>query len=236
MNRKLFNLYKQGVNLCAYLREKEGVKENTVEIIKKSYDTRAGMDVDMVKSGKIADHVVKYSLLLSQIIESYIKPESILEAGVGEGITLLGVAKYFTQAKIQGFDISPNRIKVAKKWLKENGVNTVELKTGNLLGIPYRDNSFDVVYTSHAIEPNRGKEEQILQELYRVAKKYLFLLEPGYEFAKPEYQKRMESLSFVKGLREVSERLGYKVLKHELFPLTVQVENPTAILIIKKQA
>lgn len=231
---KLRKLYKQGVNLCAYLRKEEGVSTNTPEIIKKSYDIQTGIELNQVKNGKLTNHITKYSELLSLEIKTHINPKSILEAGVGDGITLVEIAKYFKNTKLYGFDISPNRVKLAKKWLFENKIKRVKLKIGNLLDIPYPANSFDVVYTSHAMEPNGGSEEIILKELHRVAKKYIFLLEPGYEFAKKEYQRRMDSFCFVKGLKETAKKLGYKVIKHELFPLTANPKNPTAILIIKK--
>ena len=52
---------------------------------------------------------------------------------------------------------------------------------GDLLHIPLCSNSIDVVITSHAIEPNGGKETKILKELLRVCKKHLILFEPSYE-------------------------------------------------------
>ena len=33
------------------------------------------------------------------------------------------------------------------------------------MNIPLLDDSVDIVFTSHAIEPNRGREKQILKEL-----------------------------------------------------------------------
>jgi ubiquinone/menaquinone biosynthesis C-methylase UbiE len=42
--------------------------------------------------------------------------------------------------------------------------------TGNIFSLPFLHNSIDIVYTSHSIEPNGGKENLLLKELYRVAR------------------------------------------------------------------
>ncbi len=101
---------------------------------------------------------------------------------------------------------------------------------------PYADNSIDVVYTSHTIEPNGGREIPILQELYRLAARYLVLLEPGFELATPEARSRMTRLGYARNLHGHAVALGMKVLKHKLFGLTANPLNPTAITIIEKSA
>ena len=101
--------------------------------------------------------------------------------------------------------------------------------------MPYASDSIDVVYTSHSMEPNGGNEIPILKELYRVAGKYLILLEPGFEFASSEGQQRMQRLGYVKNIKQHCLELGYNVIRHDLFPLTSREINPTAITIIKKE-
>jgi hypothetical protein len=113
-------------------------------------------------------------------------------------------------------------------------MSSATLCTGDLFHIPFADNSIDVVYTSHSIEPNGGHEKPILQELFRVSRKFLILLEPGYEFANDEARQRMDSHGYCKNLRSIAESLGYAVLKHNLFSFTSNPLNPTAITIIKK--
>jgi SAM-dependent methyltransferase len=158
-----------------------------------------------------------------------------LEAGVGEATTLSGVLQ-LQKADVGGFgfDLSWSRVAYAKRWLQSQGVLNTTLCTGNLFHIPFASNSIDVVYTSHSIEPNGGNEEPILQELFRVTRRFLILLEPSYELANEEARRRMDFHGYCKNLKGIVETLGYEVLKHDLFPFTSNPLNPTAITIIKK--
>ncbi|MDR2117144.1 MAG: methyltransferase domain-containing protein [Planctomycetaceae bacterium] len=175
---------------------------------------------------------------LKKIIHSLTpNPQSILEAGIGEGNTLSHLLQHFeTPIVSYGFDISWSRIAYARNWLKSQNCKNTVLFTGDLLNIPCADNAFDIVYTAHAIEPNRGKEQPILQELFRVAKKYLILLEPSYELASEESKQRMDEHGYIKGLEETALKLEYNVVEYKLFKYTANPLNPTAIMIIQKNS
>ena len=105
---------------------------------------------------------------------------------------------------------------------------------GNLLHIPFADDSIDVVYISYSIEPNRGREEAILSELYRITRRVLILLEPGYELADDEARRRMDFHGYCRDLQGNAASLGYRVLVHKLFPFTSNPLNPTALTVIRK--
>jgi hypothetical protein len=160
---------------------------------------------------------------------------SVLEPGVGEGTTLSFVAKFCGQGfgDFHGFD-TWSRMAKCREWLTAQGVPDVFLSVASIFHAPYADNSFDLDYTSYTIQPNGGQESPILAELYRIASNYLVLLEPGYESASKEPQERMKRLGYVTGLKAKSEQLGMRVVKHELFPVTANPLNPTAITIIEK--
>ncbi|MFT6906577.1 MAG: ubiquinone/menaquinone biosynthesis C-methylase UbiE [Oleiphilaceae bacterium] len=235
--RKIKELYEQGTNISAWLRKELGVTHNTREIIEISYDIQAGSYIELLKSKAMTQHKVEYTKEIVKEILSLCSPVSVLEAGVGEATTLSGVMKRLeSDIRGYGFDLSWSRIAYAKDWLQSQGVTNTTLCSGNLLNIPFLDSSIDVVYTSHSIEPNGGNEEAILRELYRVARKYVILLEPGYEFASQESQKRMDSHGYCKNLKRISHSLGYDVIKHELFPFHTNPANPTVITIISKQS
>lgn len=232
---QLKELYEQGENISALLRREMGVEENTREIIEIAYDLQSGSYIAAMDAPAMRSHKKEYAQGIAQLIRSLCEPESVLEAGVGEATTLSGVAAFLgASVAAYGFDLSWSRVALARDWLKKNGIRNSVLCTGDLFNMPFSDNSIDVVYTSHSIEPNGGSEEAILRELHRVARKYLVLLEPGYEFASSEAQRRMDSHGYCKDLKGHSLRLGYEVLEHQLFSCCANPMNPTAVTVIKK--
>lgn len=233
--RELQALYEQGINVAQQLREEMGLQHNSDEIIEIAYDLQTGSYISAMENAETAEHKRNYTSEIAKTILSICKPMSILEAGIGEGTTLSGVLKHLkAHVGSFGFDLSWSRVAYAKRWLQSQGVSNTTLCTGNLFQIPFADNSIDLVYTSHSIEPNRGHEELILRELFRITRKFLILLEPGYELANDEARQRMDFHGYCRNLKGIAESFGYDVLKHNLFPFISNPLNPTAITIIKK--
>jgi len=234
---ELKKLYAKGENISAILRKELNVEHNTREIIEIAYDLQTGSYIEAMKNEEMANHKAEYSAEIAKIILSLCNPSSVLEAGVGEATTLSGVINNLgSEVKSYGFDLSWSRVAYAKDWLQSQGITNSTLCSGDMFNIPFLDNSIDIVYTSHSIEPNGGNEEPLLRELYRVARKYLVLLEPGYEYANEEAKQRMNSHGYCKNLKEISNSLGYDVIRHELFPFAANPLNPTVLTIISKQS
>lgn len=103
-----------------------------------------------------------------------------------------------------------------------------------MFSIPIKNNSIDIVYTVHAIEPNGGNEKEILMELYRVTGKYLILMEPAYELANDEARERMKKHGYVTNLYETACSLGYDVIEYKLLSTCLNPLNPTGVMIISK--
>jgi len=235
--RELQTLYNQGTNITSLLREERGLDHNTDEIIEIAYDMQTGSYTDGMANLAYAAHKQEYTAEVARTILSLGEPASVMEAGVGEGTTLAGVLRNLPpEVAAHGFDLSWSRTAFARQYLADKEAGDVTLCTGNLSAIPFADSSIDVVYTSHSMEPNGGHEKGLIQELYRVTRRYLVLLEPGYELAPDEARRRMESHGYCRNIKETAESLGCRVLRHELFPFTANPLNPTALTIIEKNA
>jgi hypothetical protein len=159
-----------------------------------------------------------------------------MEVGVGEATILSPLfAKFDPDNYLEkfGFDISWSRTRYAKDYCKKFGVNA-NLFSANLFNIPLPDNSIDIVYTSHSLEPNGGKEKEALKELYRVAAKYVVLLEPDYNNASPEGKSRMDKHGYVKNLDLHAKELGYEIIENKPLDVFINNLNPTGLTIIKK--
>lgn len=189
----------------------------------------------LYKSGKNISHYLREQKGIQTNTQEILELSYDIQAGVGEATTLSGVLKALPKhIKSYGFDLSWSRVYCAREWLETNDISSTFLCTGELKNIPFMDNSIDIVYTAHSIEPNGGAEEAILKELYRVARKYVILLEPSYELANDKAKQRMLAHGYCQNLIGISEQLGFKIIEHKLFPYSANPLNPTAVTIIEK--
>lgn len=233
--RLLQEMYRRGENIMSYLTSHFKDKQQQ-EVIEVAYDMQSGCYVDaMINAPHYVEFKHQYIDALFGELSQLQSIDSILDAGVGEGITLAPLLdKYNGAIDSYAVDISWSRLSYAKEWLAKQGHNSTQLCSGNLTDLPFADNSIDLVFTSHAIEPNYGSEKEVIQELFRIARKYVVLLEPSYEMACDEGKARMERLGYCRDIKEHCLALGYRVLKHERFAHSSNPLNPTAITIIEK--
>ncbi len=235
--RELMELYERGENISSRLRKEGACDWNTERIIERSYDLQTGSYIAAMGQKEVHDLKVRYAAEIAEIIRSLCTPQSLLEVGVGEATTLAEVlgSLQIEGLCVYGFDLSWSRAAYAKGYLEERGFFEVALCTGSLFQIPLPNSSVDVVYTSHSIEPNGGREEPILRELYRVTGEYLVLVEPGYELAEEEARQRMRSHGYCRGLKETAERLEYEVVDQHLLSCSANPSNPSAVTVIRKE-
>lgn len=233
--KKIKEIYSRGENIIKYLKSLDQNKSNTIEDILISYDFQSGSYIK--EFAKNSQYKHKYCGALAKIIDELESINSIIEVGVGEATTLINLVDKLTNKPkdILGFDISWSRIKFAKEFIKDYKKEEFKLFTANLFEIPLLDNSIDIVYTSHSIEPNGGKEEEALKELYRITNKYLILLEPSYELGSKEAKQRMIEHGYVTNLYQTAKDLNYKIIEYRLFDYCSNPLNPTGLMIIEKQ-
>ncbi|MDP2641223.1 MAG: methyltransferase domain-containing protein [Candidatus Yanofskybacteria bacterium] len=225
--------YARGENIAQYLR-KGGRSKNTLETIMVSYDLQSGSYIKRTKKNS-AFHE-RYTKAIASVINGLGAPRgSILEAGVGEATTLAHVIPKLdiTPKTIYGFDLSWSRVRYAAAYAKRRKLREPFLFTADLFNIPMADHSIDIVYTSHSIESNGGKEREALRELMRVTRRYLVLLEPAYEFANQQAKERMRKYGYVRNLLGSARSLGFRVEEHRPFDISVNPLNPTGLLVLE---
>lgn len=228
--------YNRGENVIQFLRNIDNSDHNSINDILISYDLQSGTYLKSLSEN--AEFKLNYARSIAEIIETLMPDgiQSLMEVGTGEATTLGIMAKNLKTIpdNVFGFDISVSRTLFARNFLDEINLPLVKLFTANLFEIPLMDNSIDVIYTSHSIEPNGGNEKTALKELYRVARKYIVLIEPSYEFASEEGKLRMEKNGYIKHLARHASKLGYKVIENKLFKYSINPLNPSGITIIEK--
>lgn len=236
---KIADVYAKSGNILEYLRAIEERDDNTIEDIMISYDFQAGSYNS--KYRKSLDEFNKPLMAMVEIMNMYL-PENgytLCEAGVGEGTRFFPLLPHLKKkpAFACGFDISWSRILEGIRFGNEfTGLAEMptQLVVGDMFEAPFADNSFDIVYTFHAIEPNGGQEKQMLAELYRITSKYLILFEPIYELVSEEAQARMIHHGYVRGLKYHAEALGYSVVRYEMLRCFLNKWNRTGVIVIEK--
>ncbi len=230
--RALLEHYRQGRNITALLRDEQGAQGNTEAIIELAYDLQTGSYIESMREPAMAEHKRRYAAELAETLCGLGPFESILEAGVGEGTTLSGVLANLGPVRAHGFDLSWSRVAFARRWLGDHGTHAT-LCTGSLLSMPFADDSIDVVFTSHAVEPNGGREAEILREVTRVARRHVVLWEPSYAHASEAGKRRMHAHGYCRELPETAERLGLRVVEHRALEESANPLNPTAVTVIQ---
>lgn len=230
--REIKELYEQGANIMDVLRAGDEAAGNSLQAVRLSYDLQAG---SYVKSMEAPGAREFQDARNGEIVDCLrgLAFDSLLEAGCGEATTLAGVLRHMQAqpARVLGFDLSWSRIRQARLFARGAGVRA-ELFVAAMEHIPLPDNACDLVLTSHAVEPNLGRERAILSELYRVARRHVALFEPCYELAVPEQREHMERNRYCRNLAGQARDLGFNVLRHHLLERTSR--GRTALLLLEK--
>lgn len=226
--------YARGDNAMEYARQAAGVVGNSNVATLIAYDLQAGTYIAWARANSEANS--RWCAQLAKILDPFLtKQSSLLEVGCGEAITLADVLQHLTHTPghALGLDISWSRCAEGLNWLAEKKV-PARLFVADLFDIPLENASVDVVYTSHSLEPNGGREEAAIRELMRVARRAVVLFEPIYELASPEAQSRMRHHGYVRGLKETAERMGARVTGYRLLDYIPEYRTPSGLILIEK--
>jgi ubiquinone/menaquinone biosynthesis C-methylase UbiE len=227
--------YERGDNAMAWARANTNEIGNSVVSSLIAYDLQAGSYVANARANP--SFVNTWCRQLASLIKPHVDAgDTVLEVGVGEATTFAGVVKSLSSSvniSPFGFDVSWSRLKVAQKWASENEVDA-RIFVGDLFRIPLADNSIDVIYTAHSLEPNGGRELHAIKELLRVARKAVILVEPIYELAPEEAQKRMDDHGYVRNLKVTAEQLTGNVVEYGLLEHCINPLNPSGVVALVK--
>lgn len=96
-------------------------------------------------------------------------------------------------------------------WARKNLDASTSLAVAAMDRLPFADSSVDTILSVHALEPNGGRESELLLELARVARSQLVLVEPHYEAGSSSQQRRMKRHGYVRGLACAAESIGMTI-------------------------
>ena len=230
--------YARGENVTLHLQRQLSISNNTPEIIEIAYDLQAGSYV--AYASEYGADLERYAAEAARILTPYMTAEtSILDVGCGELTTLSHLMNCLEahSGPVLAFDISWSRLRIGRSYASsrmKRGVDArFNLFTAEISEIPLPDRSIDVVISSHALEPNHGREKELMGEILRVARRHAVLFEPSYELNSAEGRARMEKLGYVRGLEAAATDLGARVV--DIIPLVniANPLNPTAAFVIE---
>ncbi len=99
--------------------------------------------------------------------------KKIIDIGCGEGYLLYKIQEKFPKAELYGLDLSDGRITTTKGHVPKS-----YLLRGDVLSLPFADNTFDVVICSELLE-HMNEYKEVVAELIRISKKHIIITVPN---------------------------------------------------------
>lgn len=228
----ILDLYSRGENVTqALLSQKIPVDFDVIELL---YDLQAGTYTAFALKNE--NFYKSFSEEISIHLEPFLNAQSsILDCGTGEANTFIPLLKRFPNlSKILAIDSSWSRLSWAKQNLGQARINGFKIAVADMKQIPLEDDSVDVAIAIHAIEPNGGSEQIILNELGRVGRKYIVLVEPDYFTANSQQQLRMNSLNYIGDLRPFFPEAGLRLIKFCALENYTNPLNKSSLFVLEK--
>lgn len=234
---KARKIYAENSNVTEFLRNELQTNYNTDEIIEIAYDLQAGSYIK--KANLNRSNIDLHVYELAEILKPYITYQSsLLDLGSGELTTLSLLLNRINilPLNVFAFDISWSRLYKGLSFFEQNCNNkNIKLQTfvADIKCIPLPSKSIDIVTSNHALEPNGNNLENLLKEIFRVAKNKCILFEPSYELNCDEGKRRMDKLGYIKNIEGTVSNIGGKVIDIKLLKNIENILNPTACFIIE---
>lgn len=207
------------------------------EVIEIAYDMQSGS----YTQGALAnpERLQRYAREINELCHEFIFPgDLILDCGAGELTTLSALSHHLPEkTRLLACDISLSRLNVgrcfAERVMRKDLAQDLRLFVADMGRLPLADNSVDVVFTSHALEPNHGREAKLFKELLRISRRHMILFEPSWENATELMRARMDEHGYVRDLPRHIEEAGGRMISVEPLPHPLNPMNPTYCYIVE---
>lgn len=227
--RELKNSYDKSLNLTQLISD-WGFQVD-LETITLIYDLQAGTYTKL--AAKNSGHIDLFTSEIASVLSNYIeKGMSVLDCGAGEGSTLIPILKKLGLDSGFAIDASISRLLWAQQNAKDGNLN-LNLAVSDLGQLPLGNNAVDAIITIHALEPNGGREVSLISELGRVARRYLFLVEPDYENGSDEQKTRMNKFGYVTDLDGAISKSGFNLLDKRPIKNNLNDLNSASLFVIE---
>jgi len=228
--------YEKGENITQLLAasQPELIRQDIIEI---AYDIQSGS----YTRGAISNpaRLKNYAREIYALCKPYLaEHDVVLDCGAGELTTLSALSQHLpAQCKLLACDISLSRLRVGRRFAEREmrGDLAIDLTlfVADMARLPLPDSSVDVVLTIHALEPNHGREHELLQELLRIARRQLLLFEPSWENGDELVRARMEQHGYVRDLPKHIQAAGGRLSAVEPLPNPLNTLNPTYCYVVE---
>lgn len=231
---ELRQAYSRNENITKLLSAQGGMERE--EVIEVAYDIQSGSYTDIALSDP--RQLQYYAEQIYGLCSGFISGcDSILDCGAGELTTISALSQHLpVHMRLLACDLSLSRLRVgsrfAERFMRNDLARKLELFVADMGRMPLADNSVDAVFTSHALEPNHGRESILLRELLRIARRHLILFEPSWENATDVVRAKMEEHGYVRDLPRHIEEAGGRLISIEPLPHPSDPTNPTYCYIV----
>jgi len=150
--------------------EKQYYKADIFEDICKKLEQQ-GVDLNKVSRSDISGvdefHVQGAAISNEIVNEIYLKDTKVLDVGCGLGGPSRMLADRFN-CKVTGIDLCDEYIRTAQKLSELTGLtDKTEFIHGDALNLPFKESSFDIVWTQH-VQMNIADKDKFYSEIKRV--------------------------------------------------------------------
>lgn len=230
-------MWKRLLNSNNYIKELKKCNISELKAIQIGYDLQSGSYEKYHHSKKYSKYFKdRYDVLIKNISNILKKKSrcSIIEIGIGEGNMMRELIENLNKETLDKIDFYGTDLSLPRLLITKKHISNCNLFVGDMNNLPFLDNTFDIVYTSSAIEPNKDKEEIILKELHRISKYFLILFEISYKDADANLKKRFDEHGYVKYIYDTINKLNFNFKSYqELTSYDITTYNSFLYLIEK---